>query len=99
MAQEGLDLTEANYVFISSPIEHYAKEAQMKARVRRLGQSRPTFVKHFIVADTVEENLFELGRLQKQKMNMSPALSLVATQPLSRQEQEVLEAKEIARLG
>eukprot|EP01043_Picozoa_sp_COSAG02_P008325 COSAG02_NODE_264_length_26618_cov_244.096459_9_plen_70_part_00 len=69
----------------------------MKARVRRLGQSRPTFVKHFIVTDTVEENLFELGRLQK--MNMSPALSLVATQPLSRQEQEVLEAKEIARLG
>ncbi len=97
MAQEGLDLTEANYVFISSPIEHYAKEAQMKARVRRLGQSRPTFVKHFIVEDTVEETLYELGRTQK--MNLNPTMSLAAAQPLSQQEEKILEAKEIARLG
>ena len=61
---EGLDLTQANYVFISSPVENYAKEAQMKARVMRLGQSRPTVVKHFVVENTIEESIYRRGRDQ-----------------------------------
>ena len=69
----------------------------MKARVSRLGQSRPTFVKHFVVADTVEERMYERGR--SQKMNMDPGLSLSATKPLSQHELDDLEAHEIARLG
>jgi SNF2 family DNA or RNA helicase len=95
--QEGLDLTQANYVFISSPLEHYAKEAQMKARVSRLGQSRPTFVKHFVCVDTVEEHIYEIGRAQKRTMD--PGLSLAASKPLSRQELDALEARELERLG
>jgi SNF2 family DNA or RNA helicase len=34
----------------------------MKARVRRLGQSRETFVKHFVVENTIEERIYKLGR-------------------------------------
>ena len=69
----------------------------MKARVSRLGQSRPTFVKHFVCVDTVEEHIYEIGRAQKRTMD--PGLSLAASKPLSRQELDALEARELERLG
>lgn len=68
-------------MFISSPIDNYAKQAQMKAGVSRLGQSRPTFVKHFVVEHTIEEGIYELRRVQK--ANMDPALSLASGDALT----------------
>ena len=84
------------YVFISSPIAQCAKEAQMKARVSRLGQSRPTNILHFIVEDTIEENIYKLGR--KQNEQMDPALSLSAgALEWSREEMDTLLRDELNR--
>jgi hypothetical protein len=46
---EGLNLVEANFVFLLEPVMNAASEAQAINRVHRIGQLRPTTVKRFII--------------------------------------------------
>ncbi|KAF8628247.1 hypothetical protein AX15_004022 [Amanita polypyramis BW_CC] len=60
----GLNLTTANYVFMMDCWWNSAVENQAIDRVHRLGQDKPVFVKHYIVADTIEGRIL---RIQKRK--------------------------------
>ncbi|ETV91452.1 hypothetical protein, variant [Aphanomyces invadans] len=51
----GLNLVEATHVFLIEPSLQPALHAQAIARVKRLNQTRPTFVHRYAVRDTVEE--------------------------------------------
>jgi E3 ubiquitin-protein ligase SHPRH len=59
---EGLTLIEATHVFMLEPLLSYALDSQAINRVYRLGQTNPTFVHRFIVADTIEEKIDLLRR-------------------------------------
>lgn len=52
---DGLNLTEANHVFLLEPALAPGVEAQAVSRIHRMGQRRPTFVHRYIMANTVEE--------------------------------------------
>ena len=56
----GLNLTEADYIFILDPWWNPAVEAQAIDRSHRIGQTRPVIAYRFIAADTVEERILEL---------------------------------------
>jgi len=53
----GLNLTEAQHVLLMEPLLDPGVEAQAVGRVDRIGQTRQTMVHHFVVAETVEENV------------------------------------------
>lgn len=61
----GLNLTEADYVFILNPWWNPAVEAQAYARAHRIGQQKPVFVYRFISQDTVEEKILRLQDTKK----------------------------------
>ncbi|KAL1748936.1 SNF2 family N-terminal domain-containing protein [Schizophyllum fasciatum] len=74
----GLNLTNANYVFMASPLIYdviseltaaqmdcwwnAATENQAIDRVHRLGQEKPVFVKHFIISDTIEGRILQIQK-------------------------------------
>ncbi len=64
----GLNLVEANYVFLLDPWWNPATEAQAIDRAHRLGQKRAVNAYRFIAKDTVEEKILQL---QKQKKEIS----------------------------
>ena len=51
---QGLTLIEANHVVLVEPCLNPGTEAQAINRVHRIGQTRPTFVHHFLVEKSVE---------------------------------------------
>lgn len=67
----GLNLTEADYVFILDPWWNPAVEAQAIDRAHRIGQKRKVFTYKFITRDTVEEKIL---RLQERKLKLSREL-------------------------
>ncbi|TRM65841.1 SNF2 family N-terminal domain-containing protein [Schizophyllum amplum] len=58
----GLNLTNANYVFMMDCWWNAATENQAIDRVHRLGQEKPVFVKHFIVSDTIEGRILQIQK-------------------------------------
>ncbi|MBU0764883.1 MAG: DEAD/DEAH box helicase [Bacteroidetes bacterium] len=56
----GLNLTEADYVFILDPWWNPAVEMQAVSRAHRIGQDKKVFVYRFISKDTVEEKIQHL---------------------------------------
>ena len=56
----GLNLTEANYVFLLDPWWNPAVEAQAIDRVHRIGQTRDVKVYRLVAKGTVEENVLKL---------------------------------------
>ncbi|KAK2461535.1 hypothetical protein APHAL10511_005998 [Amanita phalloides] len=60
----GLNLTAANYVFMMDCWWNSAVENQAIDRVHRLGQDKTVYVKHFIIANTIEGQIL---RIQKRK--------------------------------
>lgn len=56
----GLNLTAADYVFLSDPWWNPAVERQAMDRAHRIGRSKPVFVYKFISQDTVEEKIIKL---------------------------------------
>jgi len=71
----GLNLTEADYVFILDPWWNPAVEQQAIDRSHRIGQTRNVFIYKFITKDTVEEKIVALQNRKK-----TFATSLVRTE-------------------
>ena len=57
----GLNLVVASHVFLCEPLINTAIELQAIARVHRIGQYRPTTVWMYLIADTVEESIYEIS--------------------------------------
>ncbi|MCD7930794.1 MAG: DEAD/DEAH box helicase [Tannerellaceae bacterium] len=69
----GLNLTEADYVFILDPWWNLAAEEQAISRAHRIGQKHAVFVYRFITAGTLEEKILNI---QRQKQDISDAIIL-----------------------
>jgi len=67
----GLNLTEADYVFIIDPWWNPAAEMQAESRAHRIGQNKQVFVFRFISADTIEE---KIRVLQEHKSSLADDL-------------------------
>ncbi|PST84936.1 helicase SNF2 [Pedobacter yulinensis] len=67
----GLNLTQADYVFILDPWWNPAVEQQAIDRTHRIGQEKKVFIYKFIAKDTVEEKILAL---QKRKKSLASAL-------------------------
>ncbi|SEK32152.1 DEAD/DEAH box helicase [Parapedobacter koreensis] len=67
----GLNLVEADYVFILDPWWNPAVEQQAIDRTHRIGQTRNVFIYKFITKDTVEEKILAL---QNRKKTIADAL-------------------------
>lgn len=61
----GLNLTEADYVFILDPWWNPAVEQQAIDRTHRIGQEKSVFIYKFITKDTVEEKILALQNRKK----------------------------------
>lgn len=61
----GLNLVEADYVFLLDPWWNPAVEAQAIDRVHRIGQKRAVNAYRFIAKNTVEEKILELQQVKK----------------------------------
>ncbi|EXJ96198.1 hypothetical protein A1O1_01324 [Capronia coronata CBS 617.96] len=57
----GLNLVVASHVFLCEPLINTAIELQAIARVHRIGQCRPTTVWMYLIADTVEEAIYDIS--------------------------------------
>ena len=71
----GLNLTEADYVFILDPWWNPAVEAQAVDRAHRIGQKKKVFSYKFITRNTVEEKILIL---QQRKLKLS--MDLISTE-------------------
>ena len=71
----GLNLTEADYVFMLDPWWNPAVEQQAVDRTHRIGQTRNVFIYKFITKDTVEEKILAL-----QNRKRAVAESLITTE-------------------
>ena len=71
----GLNLTQADYVFILDPWWNPAVEQQAIDRTHRIGQTKNVFIYKFITKDTVEEKILAL-----QNRKRSVAESLITTE-------------------
>ncbi len=71
----GLNLTEADYVFILDPWWNPAVEAQAIDRAHRIGQKKKVFSYKFITRNTVEEKILTL---QQRKLKLS--MDLISTE-------------------
>lgn len=56
----GLNLTEADYVFLLDPWWNPAAEAQAIDRTHRIGQTENVMVYRLVAADTIEEKVMAL---------------------------------------
>ena len=74
----GLNLVVASHVFLCEPLINTAIELQAIARVHRIGQHRSTNVWMYLIADTVEESIYDISvtrRLAHMKSNTSNSSS------------------------
>jgi SNF2 family DNA or RNA helicase len=71
----GLNLTEADYVFILDPWWNPAVEQQAIDRTHRIGQTKNVFIYKFITKDSVEEKILAL-----QNRKLKVARSLITTE-------------------
>ncbi|KAK0465497.1 P-loop containing nucleoside triphosphate hydrolase protein [Desarmillaria tabescens] len=58
----GLNLTNANHVFMMDCWWNAATENQAVDRVHRLGQQKTVYVKHFIVSNTIEGRILQIQK-------------------------------------
>jgi len=62
----GLNLTCANHVFFLDSWWNSAMESQAQDRVYRIGQSKPVFIHHMYMRDTIEEWVIKMKEEKKQ---------------------------------
>ena len=83
----GLNLTEADYVFILDPWWNLAAENQAVSRAHRMGQKHAVFVYRFITAGTLEEKILAI---QRRKQHLADSVVTVSSAiPLT--DEELLE--------
>lgn len=82
----GLNLTEADYVFIIDPWWNPAAENQAISRSHRIGQENRVFAYRFITTDSIEERIMEL---QRQKSELAD-IFVNSNNPLSKISEELL---------
>ncbi|KZT73229.1 hypothetical protein DAEQUDRAFT_721807 [Daedalea quercina L-15889] len=58
----GLNLTNANYVFMMDCWWNAATENQAIDRVHRIGQEKTVYVKHFIISHTIESRILQIQK-------------------------------------
>jgi SNF2 family DNA or RNA helicase len=63
----GLNLTEANHVFVVDPWWNPAVEDQAIERVHRIGQKKEVFVTRFLMLNSIEERMHQIC-LQKKDL-------------------------------
>ena len=68
----GLNLTEADYVFILDPWWNPASEIQALSRAHRIGQDKRVIVSRYISEETIEEKIL---RLQERKSKLAGTFS------------------------
>jgi len=61
----GLNLTEADYVFVLDPWWNPAAEAQAVDRTHRIGQRRTVMVYRLVAADTIEQKVVALQQRKR----------------------------------
>lgn len=85
----GINLTEADYVFILDPWWNTAAEEQAIGRAHRIGQKQAVFVYRFVTTGTLEERILEI---QRKKSRLSEAVIAVGDEhvPLNAAELENL---------
>lgn len=86
----GLNLTEADYVFILDPWWNLAAENQAIGRAHRIGQKQAVFVYRFITADTLEQKILAI---QQRKQRLADSV-ITTTAPIPLSDEELLEALE-----
>jgi SNF2 family DNA or RNA helicase len=69
----GLNLTNANKVYMMEPQFNPAAEAQAVDRVHRMGQKRPVTILRFIMDGSFEEKMLELQRKKKALADLTMA--------------------------
>lgn len=84
----GLNLTEADYVFILDPWWNPAAEAQAIDRAHRIGRTKKVVALRLVATGTVEERILEL---QQKKRELADALIAGEDGPLSQLTPEDLE--------
>jgi superfamily II DNA or RNA helicase len=62
----GLNLVEADYVFVLNPWWNPAAEAQAINRAHRIGQTKNVFVYRFISSETIEEKIVKLQERKRE---------------------------------
>ncbi|OUM63433.1 hypothetical protein PIROE2DRAFT_43390, partial [Piromyces sp. E2] len=67
----GLTLTVASRVYLFEPHFNPAAENQAIDRVHRLGQVKPVFVYHYIIENTIEENIVSLQNKKRTLFNLT----------------------------
>ena len=67
----GLNLTEADYVYLVDPWWNPAAESQATDRAHRIGQTKPVFVYKLVCKGTVEEKILQM---QENKRQLSKGL-------------------------
>lgn len=66
----GLNLLNAQHIFLLDPIINHNDELQAMSRNNRIGQKNETFIWNFMICDSVEENIFKYKcQLENEKMN------------------------------
>jgi superfamily II DNA or RNA helicase len=88
----GLNLTEADYVFILDPWWNPAVEQQAIDRTHRIGQTKNVFIYKFITKDSVEEKILAL-----QQRKLSVARALITTEESFIKSLSAEDIKEILR--
>ncbi|KAI4599911.1 hypothetical protein KJ359_001647 [Pestalotiopsis sp. 9143b] len=94
----GLNLVNANHVFLCEPLLNTALELQAIARVDRIGQSHETNVWLYLVEGTVEESIYNLSmnrRLEHMVANTKGKEAESAASTISEDKLEVANSMEL----
>ncbi|KAF2168317.1 hypothetical protein M409DRAFT_65759 [Zasmidium cellare ATCC 36951] len=68
---QGLNFTSANKAYVMEPGYNPAAEQQAVDRVHRIGQKRDVTIKHFIMADSIENHILKLQKRKEAIAKMS----------------------------
>jgi SNF2 family DNA or RNA helicase len=86
----GLNLTNANKVYMMEPQFNPAAEAQAVDRVHRMGQKRPVTILRFIMEGSFEEKMLELQRKKKALADLTMAREKGSKEQAAKQRMEDL---------
>eukprot|EP01133_Synstelium_polycarpum_P006556 gene6556-7600_t len=65
----GLNIIEATHVFIVEPLLNHGVEAQAVNRIHRFGQEKECFIHRFIIKNTIEERVAQMGRIKTEEVD------------------------------